>query len=390
MPKRKRDEVFKCVKQIYQGLLFLIVSIAILFLFIGLLTSMNPSYRLSSAEVSNWTNDVNGSSFLYFFHFENRLYEHALPDDVEEIKLSPILFQTAINVKPDDSRSLLGRELPGFEFFDSEIIVAGEGTDYTNLPIESAPPPEALQEEPEANVGMEEEPAPPSAPNNDEQPDLTTEGRNVVLVYSTHNRESFLPHLPEGTAANAAMHSEVNITLVNERFASSLKNYGIGAIHDDTDIYDILLENSWTYGDSYRASRPVVQNALKSNEHLQFIFDFHRDAQPRAKTTKEINGENYGRIFFVIGAEHEQYEENLKLATELHERLDEKYPGISRGVITKKGVGVDGKYNQDLSTRAILVEMGGVENHLSEVYRTADVFAEVFSEYYWQAERVDG
>ena len=47
-------------------------------------------------------------------------------------------------------RSLLGRELPAFSLFDTEIIVAGEGTDYTNMPIESAPPLEILQAEKEA------------------------------------------------------------------------------------------------------------------------------------------------------------------------------------------------------------------------------------------------
>ena len=50
----------------------------------------------------------------------------------------------------DDPRSLLGRELPAFSLFDTEIAVAGEGTNYTNMPIESAPPLEILQAEKEA------------------------------------------------------------------------------------------------------------------------------------------------------------------------------------------------------------------------------------------------
>ena len=51
----------------------------------------------------------------------------------------------------------LGRELPAFSLFDTEIVVAGEGTNYTNMPIESAPPLEILQAEKEAALQNTEE-----------------------------------------------------------------------------------------------------------------------------------------------------------------------------------------------------------------------------------------
>ncbi len=45
-------------------------------------------------------------------------------------------------------------------------------------------------------------------------------------------------------------------------------------------------------------------------------------------------------------------------------------------------------FNQDLSEQAILIEFGGVENNWDELNRTADALAEVFSEFYWDAEKV--
>jgi len=36
-----------------------------------------------------------------------------------------------------------------------------------------------------------------------------------------------------------------------------------------------------------------------------------------------------------------------------------------------------------------LIEFGGYDNTLEELYRTADVVAEVFSEFYWDAEKVN-
>lgn len=71
----------------------------------------------------------------------------------------------------------------------------------------------------------------------------------------------------------------------------------------------------------------------------------------------------------------------------MHNLLDKKYPGLSRGVIVKREG--NGKYNQDLSQNAILIEFGGVDNTFEELYRSSDALADVFSEYYWQAEKVN-
>ncbi|MBB6454334.1 stage II sporulation protein P [Salirhabdus euzebyi] len=388
IPKEKGLLKSERLKAVYQGATILIISTIALFMIIGALTSVKPTFRLSSQAINNWTENMEGSTFLYLFGLENRMFEGAYPEDQEKINWSSILFETATNIRPDDSRSLLGRELPGFSFFDSKILVAGEGTDYTNLPIESSPPIEAIAEDKVAKV-EEEEPELPKQPDNTEA-GPTTDGKEVVFIYSTHNRESFLPHLPEATIADEAFHSEVNITQVNDRFEKALENNGIGAVADETDIYNNLVENSWEYWKSYEASRPVLQNAIQANKDLQYFFDFHRDAQGRDITTKTFNGEAYARLMFVIGGEHENFEKNYKLAKQLHDLLNKKYPGISRGVMTKQGAGTNGKFNQDLSERAILVEFGGVENNMTELYRTADVFADVFSEFYWDAEKVDG
>lgn len=55
----------------------------------------------------------------------------------------------------------------------------------------------------------------------------------------------------------------------------------------------------------------------------------------------------------------------------------------------QKGAGTNGKFNQDLSQNGLLLEFGGVDNTFEELERTAKVFAEIFSEYYWQAEKVN-
>ncbi|MFD2630884.1 stage II sporulation protein P [Oceanobacillus kapialis] len=385
----------KGFRSIYRRGGLYLVGLIVLFIGIGILTTIKPAYRISSETISNLTNDIDSSTFLYLLGMENRVFTEAYPEDKRMPSLTSTLLQVATSVKPNDPRSLLGNELPGFSEFDSRILIAGEGTDYTNLPIESSPPLEDVLKDREAVVEdtedkeKQEQQSEKNEKDEDKKETPTTGDRDVVYIYNTHNRESFLPHLPGVTDPNQANHKEVNITKVSDRLAESLENNGIGTSVDKSDISNILNEKGWSYGQSYDASREVAEEVLASNKDIQYVFDLHRDALPREKTTKKINGKNYARIMFVVGLEHANHEKNLKVASELHHLVEEKYPGLSRGIITKAGARVNGVYNQDLTENALLVEFGGVGNNLDELYRSADAVADVFSEFYWDAEKVD-
>jgi len=318
---------------------------------------------------------------------ENRHFTRVLPEESKPPTFSSVAFEFATSIKPGDIRSLLGRELPGFALYDAEIYVAGEGTDYTNLPIESAPPMEVLLEERKASLEQLEK---SSEEQEVKPPTMTTGGKDVVFIYQTHSSESFLPHLEGVSDPDRAFHSEVNVTMVGQKLAEELEKRGIGAIADQTDMIAKLNEAGLEYGSSYKMSREVVQTAMASNEHLAYFLDIHRDAHRREVTTVTINGKAYSRLFFVVGKAHKNYERNLAFAKELHALIQEKYPGLSRGVITKDKSEGNGIYNQDLSGNSLIVELGGVDNTMEENYRTAEALADVFSTYYWKAEKVAG
>lgn len=361
-----------------------IMCFMIIFVSIGILTTIKPAYRFSSHAITEWTSDIDSSTFLYLLGRENRVFQHTYPEDKALPKLSTIFFQIMTNIKPDDPRSFLGQEIPGFSNFGQRIIVAGEGTHYANLSIESSPPLEEVLKDREAILEEVEE-----EEEQEKQIPQSTGDKNVVFIYNTHNRESFLPHLKDETDPNSAYHDEVNITKVSEKLAKSMQAHGIGTTVDDTDIMSILHDKGWSYGKSYDASRSIVEEAVATSDDIQYIIDLHRDSLPKDKTTKEINGESYAKILFVVGAEYDTYEKNLALATELHYLIEEKYPGLSRGVLTKEGAGTNGVYNQDLLNTSLLIEMGGYGNNLEELYRSADALADVFSDFYWEAEKVD-
>ncbi|WP_141431464.1 stage II sporulation protein P [Bacillus sp. 03113] len=355
----------------------------------GLLTSLKPSWRISSSSLNHATTKITGDMLYQIVGMENHLFLESLPDKHSSPQISNYLFKLTTNISLNDPRSLLGRELPAFSLYDGKILVAGEGTNYTNMPIESSPPMDILKKEKEATLqnteGVQdtEKANPPSSPLH------STGDKKVVYVYFSHTRESFLPYLKGVTNPDLARHSQMNVSKIGDKLQEELQSRGIGTTVDKTDIETLLNKKGWTYNQSYQESREVVQNAMTRDRNLTYLIDIHRDSRRREHTTKIINGVPYAKLAFIIGAENQNYEKNVAFAKELHERLDKEYKGLSRGIIEKKGAETNGKFNQDLSSNAILIEFGGVDNTFEELNRSAAILAQVFSEYYWQAESVN-
>lgn len=360
-------------------LLFIIVVFSIS----GLLTSLKPQYRLSSSSVNTAANQVNGKLLYQLMAWENHHFLSIEKNLTASPKLHKLIFKLSSNINLDDPRSLLGRELPGFYQFDGEIVVAGEGSNYTNMPFESSPPLEIMQAEREAALqnleGIEE--------GNDDQPSQpqqTTGEKKVVHLYFTHNRESYLPYLQGVTDPDLAYHSQLNVTKIGDQLKESLEARGIGTSIDKSDVMGEVKMAS-----TYQKSGELVQAAMASNRDLQYFIDIHRDARRKDKTTVMINGKAYAQLAFVIGGKNPHYEKNEKLALDLHNLLEKKYKGLSWGIHKNQGSNQNGIYNQNLSENAILIEFGGVDNTFEELNRSAEALADVFSEYFWQAEKVN-
>lgn len=362
--------------------IFLIFSVS------GAITSLKPELRPSSSSLNSAATFITGEMLYKLMGMENHLFTAGM-ESSDSQSLSNALFKLSTNINLNDPRSLLGRELPAFSVFDTQILVAGEGTNYTNMPIESSPPLEVLQAEQEATLQNVDEIEKAGSGDETPPPAQTTGDKNVVYLYFTHNTESYLPYLKGVTDPDRAFHSKINVTQIGDKLKADLEKKGIGTIVDKTDIQAKLNERDWKYGQSYQASREVVAAATSTDRNLSYLIDIHRDSQRKDNTTKEINGESYAKLAFVIGGNHANFEKNQAFATELHNRLEEKYKGLSRGVMTKRGAGTNGRFNQDLSENAILIEFGGVDNTFEELNRSAAALAEVFSEYYWQAEEVN-
>ncbi|WP_102275314.1 stage II sporulation protein P [Cytobacillus massiliigabonensis] len=201
----------------------------------------------------------------------------------------------------------------------------------------------------------------------------------LIYIYHSHDQESFFSET-QTTDPNKAYHPSKNITQVGERFSQSLMKNNIDTIHETRDVMGSLRKRGLSFSNSYSVSREFLTDILETNKSIKMVFDIHRDAQTRNDTTFKNKGKDFATFTLVVSRSNMYYEDNFKFAESLHNKMEEKYPGLSNGVIVISNPGNQSTYNQDLISGSILLNIGGVENTLEEEYRTVDVLAKVIAE----------
>lgn len=171
-----------------------------------------------------------------------------------------------------------------------------------------------------------------------------------VYIYSTHPNEKYI----DNTISYASL-------ILQEK----LNSLQVETIVEERSVVDYLEDNNLEFDDSYKATREFLSDKLKIYD-FDLIIDLHRDAVNN--TTVKINNEEYAKIMFV---QNVNYKDNITLANKLNDILNEKYPGITRGIYNKY---VD-NFNQDLNNNVLLIELGGNTNTFEQVNNSIDALA---------------
>ena len=213
--------------------------------------------------------------------------------------------------------------------------------------------------------------------NNEEE---VKRNEPLIYIYNTHDEEAYY------NSYLNPYNIVPDVKLASYYFQERLKDLGIESVVEKRKIKDVLEKNGWNYRYSYNASRVYLDEVSKNNPSIEYFIDLHRDSVGKDKTTTTINGKSYARVMFLVGLEHENYQKNLDLAARLNELISQFDSTLSRGIYQKEGPGVNGIYNQDFSSKAILIEVGGQYNTIEEVANTIEVIARVLRDYLGELE----
>ena len=197
----------------------------------------------------------------------------------------------------------------------------------------------------------------------------------TVYIYNTHQSEAYQGNALEG------YNIKPGVMMASYILQDKLAAQNIKADVMEDNITDYLNLNNMKYSKSYQASRKFLEDALNKYKDYKLIIDLHRDALPKEKSTVIINNKSCAKISFVIGEDYDTYEQNLSVATKINDKLKDKYPSLTRGILTKGGEASNGVYNQDLNKNIILIEIGAQENTIDEVLNAIELLAPIIGEY---------
>jgi len=200
----------------------------------------------------------------------------------------------------------------------------------------------------------------------DEYPPVQINGAPMVLIYTTHNAESYKP--TQGVSKVEGKNG--GIAAVSSMFAKVLESK-----HYIKTICSDVIHDYPDFTKSYFNSMQTVKRFLQEYPQIQVVLDIHRDAglKTRGETLVKINGKECAKVMIVVGTEHPHYKQNLAFAEKLARKAEELYPGLIKDVRLFK----DRRYNQNLHTRALLLEFGSDLNREAEAVESAKLMADV-------------
>ncbi len=198
----------------------------------------------------------------------------------------------------------------------------------------------------------------------------------TVLIIHTHATESYEKEAAyQETSPYRTLNTSYNMISIGDRVAELLEEGGISVIHDRS------FHDYPSYNSAYNNARESIQSYLAENPNLCLVLDLHRDAREDSSgnqkgETVDVGGKTVAKLMLVMGSDkgslpYPNWQTNLALAVKLQAQLEADNPGLCRPVKL-----VASRYNQDLSTGALLVEVGAAGNTHQEAIGAAELLAQ--------------
>ncbi len=197
---------------------------------------------------------------------------------------------------------------------------------------------------------------------------ISKDGTPQVLIMHTHTTESFEPYerdIFDSSFNYRTTDPSKNVVMIGDKITEELEDAGFGVIHDTT-IHDFP-----SYNGSYERSAETVKKILRENPTIKIVLDIHRDAIGSSESilqpTVKIKGKKAAQVMIISGCDDgtfnmPDYMKNFRFASLLQQQLSSDYPGLTRPILFDYR-----KYNQDLTTGSLLIEVGSHGNTLEQV-----------------------
>jgi stage II sporulation protein P len=202
-----------------------------------------------------------------------------------------------------------------------------------------------------------------------------------VLIMHTHTTETYEPFVRENYDPQfnyRTTDNSKNVVAVGDAIVEELEAVGIGVIHSDT-VHDYP-----SYNGAYERSAETVQAILEEYPSIKVVLDIHRDAICTDTTLSQpivtIDGKEAAQVMIISGCDDgtmdlPNYLLNFRFACRLQSCMETKYPGLTRPILFDYR-----KYNQDLTTGSLLIEVGSHGNTIAQAVYSGHLIGSALAE----------
>jgi stage II sporulation protein P len=212
---------------------------------------------------------------------------------------------------------------------------------------------------------------------------IVNTGNAAVLIYHTHTREAYTPEFEGQYVACGDFRTDdqqYSVCAVGEKLANLLSSqYGFSVMHDTT------MNETTPFTQSYDKSLTTMESDIAQNPNLGIFIDVHRNSIDDREFAKNdivsSNGKEYAKVMFVVGrgdgltgAEAPDWQSNYALAKAITDEINKIMPGMAKEPMVKAK-----RYNQHLSNKSMLIEMGYDANTITQAENSADIVAQAMA-----------
>lgn len=190
----------------------------------------------------------------------------------------------------------------------------------------------------------------------------------IVYIYNTHETEEYKSSFYNITPT---------VKTVSNIMKDELLKLNINSIIETKSVQKEVNKRGLDYPETYTVSLEYLKARRGKNPSLKYFFDMHRDSVVGDVARVSINNKKYATIMFLVGTKNQYYKRNLKGIRVMEKYLNKHYKGLLRSTYYQP----NSTFYQDYDSNMFLVELGGPDNTLEEIYNSTVALSKAIKYY---------
>ena len=190
----------------------------------------------------------------------------------------------------------------------------------------------------------------------------------IVYIYNTHETEEYKSSFYNITPT---------VKTVSNIMKDELLKLDINSVIETKSVQKEVNKRGLDYPGTYTVSLEDLKARRSKNPSLKYFFDMHRDSVVGDAARVSINNKKYATIMFLVGTKNQYYKRNLKGIRVMERYLNKHYKGLLRSTYYQP----NSTFYQDYDSNMFLVELGGPDNTLEEIYNSTVALSKAIKYY---------